>query len=94
MPRTRAEVSTEYGSAYMKRLCRHFSHKLDVEVGETSATIHFPFGDCRIDVTDSVMTLDIDVPDSDELDRAERVAGDHLVRMANRDEPVVHWVRE
>lgn len=33
------------------------------------------------------------ISDLREVERAERVVGDHLRRMANKDEPVIEWVR-
>ena len=91
---TKSIVSTSHGAAYLKRLCRHFSHKLDVSLNDKDGMIHFPFGDCAIEVTDAEMDIRIDVPDPAELDRAEHVVESHLLRMANKDEPVVNWTRE
>ncbi len=93
MTETNAIVDTEHGVAYMKRLCKHFSHKLDVEIGDSVSTIHFPFGDCTITTSPTGMVFRVQVPNPAELDRAERVVGDHLVRMANKDEPVLKWSR-
>lgn len=77
----------------MKRLCKHFSHKLEVEIGDSVSTIHFPFGECTITVSSTGMAFRVQVPDPAEFDRAERVVGDHLMRMANKDEPVLNWIR-
>ena len=77
----------------MKRLCRHFAHKVPTSVDDQQGSIRFPFGICRISVDDEEMHFRVEVIDADDLDRAERVVGDHLIRMANRDEPVVVWER-
>jgi hypothetical protein len=39
------------------------------------------------------MHIVVDVSDAAELDRAEDVVARHLIRMANKDEPVVTWER-
>ena len=90
---TEAKVATPHGLAYTRRLCRHFAHKIPAEVSGNRGVLEFQFGRCTIENDDETMHIRIDVPDADLLDRAERVVGDHLVRMANKDEPVVVWQR-
>jgi len=87
-------VKTAFAEPYLKRLCRHFAHKIPASVEGQTGTLEFPFGLCRIDVYDQEMRIHVQVDDADNLDRAEKVIADHLVRMANRDEPVVEWERE
>ena len=90
---TRSEVTTPYGTAYMRRLCKHFAHKIPANVDGSRGIIQFPFGVCTIECDDHQMVMRVEVENIDDADRAERVVGDHLVRMANKDEPVVSWVR-
>ena len=86
-------VKTAFGEPYLKRLCRHFAHKIPASIDGQTGTIEFPFGLCRIDVDDEEMRIQVQVDDSDNLEKAEKVIADHLVRMANRDKPVVVWER-
>ena len=90
---TEATVATPHGLAYTRRLCRHFAHKIPVAVEANHGRLEFQFGLCTIDNDDDYMHIRIEVPDAAELDRAERVVGEHLIRMANKDEPVVTWRR-
>ena len=90
---TESIVKTPYGKSYMKRLCRHFAHKIPAATEGNQGTIEFPFGICHINVSDQEMRFRVEVSNPEDLDRAESVVGDHLVRMANRDEPVVVWER-
>ena len=91
--KTTSTVKTDFGEPYLKRLCRHFAHKIPASLKGRHGTIEFPFGLCSIDVDDASMHIRIDVDDPGNIDRAESVVADHLVRMANRDEPVVVWER-
>ena len=91
---TEAKVATPHGLAYTRRLCRHFSHKIPVTMKGTEGQLKFAFGLCMIHNDDEFMHIRIDVPDAGELDRAERVVGEHLIRMANKDQPVVTWRRK
>ena len=86
-----ATVQTEFGDAYLKRLCRHFAHKIPAMNEGRTGRIEFPFGVCHIDVTDTEMRFRVEIDDPDHLDRAKRVLEDHLTRMANRDEPEFQW---
>ena len=93
MPTTTADVRTDHAVAYMRRLCRHFSHKITVSFDDEKGNIEFPFGTCEIKTSPTHMHFVIYVPDEQSLDRAEDVITRHLVRMANKDEPEVNWQR-
>lgn len=88
-----ARVATPYGAAYTRRLCKHFAHKFSATFDEDRGRIEFPFGLCTIDVDSEYMVIRIDLNDSSAADRAESVVADHLVRMANKDKPIVEWNR-
>ena len=89
-----AKVATPHGAAYARRLCKHFAHKLSATFEENRGQIEFPFGLCTIDVDEEHMDIRIELNDEAGADRAERVVADHLVRMANKDDPIVTWERE
>ena len=90
----KAKVQTIYGAAYTRRLCKHFAHKIPAVADGNRGTIEFPFGACSIDCDKNYMKISVVLNDPGEADRAEKVVGDHLLRMANKDEPVVSWRRE
>lgn len=90
---TEAIVKTEFGALYLKRLCRHFAHKVPTTMSGSQGRIEFPFGPNCISVDDEQMHLQIEVNDSAEIDRAEQVVAEHLIRMANKDNPTVKWIR-
>ena len=90
---SRATVQTSFGAAYLKRLCRHFARKVPVTVTKSEGRIQFPFGACRIDTNDRFLFLRVEVDNSEDIDLAEKVVTEHLIRMANRDNPEVNWRR-
>lgn len=90
---TQATVQTAFGGLYLKKLCRHFAHKVPATLTESQGRIEFPFGACRIDVDPEQMHFSIEVHEEDEVMEAEEVLKDHLLRMANRDQPLVEWHR-
>lgn len=91
---TAAKVATPHGVAYTSRLCKHFAHKIQAVADGNHGRIEFPFGPCTIRSDDEFMHISVELTNAGEADRAERVIADHLVRMANKDEPVVTWQRE
>lgn len=90
---TQATVKTEFGELYLKKLCRHFAHRVPATIVENQGRIEFPFGPCRIDVDSKQMQISMDVNEEQLMEKAESVVGEHLLRMANKDEPVVEWNR-
>jgi hypothetical protein len=37
-----ARIPTAHASKYLKQLCKHWSHKLEVELGDDAGTVRFP----------------------------------------------------
>jgi hypothetical protein len=90
---TEARVTTEHGAAYVKKLCRHFAHKVPTQQADNKARIEFPFGHCRIETGDKHVHFSMVVDNPDAIDKAEQVVAEHFIRMANRDKPEVVWLR-
>lgn len=90
---TETRVTTTSGEVYLKKLCRHFAHKVPATLIGDQGIIDFPFGRCRMLATSDHMRLSIEVTNAQEVASAERVVTDHLVRMARGSNLDVQWVR-
>lgn len=90
-----ARVATEVPRRYLGQLCKHFQHKLPVELGETRGRIEFPMGVCTLDAAALAGTLLMRVAAADEaaLGRLEELVARHLERFAFREPLTVPWVR-
>jgi hypothetical protein len=88
-------VSTTVPRRYLGQLCKHFQHKLPVELEESRGRIAFPAGVCDLNASDDGGTLTMRVTAADEaaLVGLEDVVARHLVRFAFRDAPEIHWTR-
>ena len=86
-----AEVRTDRPSPYLKQLCKHFRHKHDVEFTDAEGIMRFPFGSCRLQATDGVLTLIAQAGDEERLAYTQRVVGSHLERFGRRDALTVSW---
>ena len=87
MPLSRAEIATPSGERLINRLCKHWSHKLDVEQSKEQATVHFETGTCLLHAEPERLLVSIETLEEEHLDQLEGVVESHLVRMAN-DEPL------
>ena len=92
MPSSTAVVVTEKPSPYLKQLCKHFGHKIEVEFDDEHGRIVFEAGVVALDATrPDALVLTATADDAERLQRVENVAGSHLERFGRRDELVVTW---
>ncbi len=50
-------ASTEHASLYLKKLCRHFGHKVEAEFDDHQGRIQFPFGSCELTADATTLQL-------------------------------------
>lgn len=86
-------VSTQSAVLYTKKLCRHFAHKVPATLNTEGGIIVFPFGRCLLHARPDHLKLTIELSDPDGAEHAEKVLGDHLQRMASREELNIQWQR-
>ena len=92
MPASHADVATEKPAPYMKQLCKHFGHKVDVTFDDEQGTIQLPMGRCELDASQpGVLSLRVEAQDAASLERTQQVIGSHLERFGRRDELSVSW---
>lgn len=90
----RATVDTSYGQEYLRKLCRHFAHKVPIILTKTQGRIEFPFGPCRIKVDARKMHLTIEINNDHQAEIAEKILEEHLLRMANLEQLEIKWHQE
>jgi hypothetical protein len=92
MPASHASVATEKPAPYMKQLCRHFGHKVDVSFDDERGSIALAMGRCELDATEpGLLQLRVEAEDAAGLERTQQVIGSHLERFGRRDELTVSW---
>lgn len=90
---TEAVVPTQAGALYLKKLCRHFAHKIPATISHGQGMLEFPFGRCRLEASDDHLRLAITLPNAADSDKAEQVLGEHLQRMASKESLEIQWTR-
>ena len=90
-----ARVPTAAARRYLGQLCKHFRHKLPVEIEDSYGRIEFPAGVCELDAAADagLLVLRVSADEEEGLARIEEVVGRHLERFAFREEMKVSWKR-
>ena len=88
MAKAIAVVPTENGWKYLQHLCKHWSHKLDVELGEKSGIVRFSEAVATMSADDQALTVEIEAASDDVLERMKGVVSSHLDRFAFREAPL------
>lgn len=88
MASTTARVPTASGRKYMIQLCKHWSHKLEVELGEETALVKFPAAEARMAADEAGLTVTVEAESDETLERMKGVVSSHLDRFAFREAPL------
>jgi hypothetical protein len=83
-----AHVPTTNASKYLKQLCKHWSHKLDVELADDAGTVRFPAAVARMKAHEAELEVSVEAEDAETLDRIKGVVASHLDRFAFREAPL------
>jgi hypothetical protein len=89
-----ATLQTTNAKRYLGQFCKHFAHKLPVDLAETNDTgqVTFGHGTCNLTAAETALTLTIDAATQDETTNLQDVVTRHLVRFAFREPVTLAWV--
>ena len=90
---TQTVVVTENGESYLGSLCRHFARRVPVTLVGRQGAIDFRFGRCRITADMGQLRLHVELADPQQVDSAEQLLSEHLLRIARDESLRVHWLR-
>lgn len=81
---------TPNAAKYLRQLCKHFGHKIDVQLDEATpeaptATLTFDRGPITLTADATQLTATVTGPNSDELATARYIIDKHLERFAFRE---------
>ena len=83
-----ATVPTTHGSRYLQQLCKHWSHKFDVDFDADKGEIGFPMGPIRMAAQPEALVVTLEPNADADVDRFKQVVADHLNRFAFREAPL------
>ena len=81
---------TAHASLYLKKLCRHFSHKVDTEFDDSRGIIRFPFGTCELYAQPEALHLHCQAGE-DNVEKLQSVIDSHLLRFASKETLTLVW---
>lgn len=94
MARETAQVPTGNGARNLQQLCKHWSHKLDVQLSENEGVVRFPDAVATMKADGDRITVTVEAEDGETLERMKGVVASHLDRFAFREAPLpFQWVR-
>jgi uncharacterized protein len=96
MAQSTATVSTENGWKYIQQLCKHWAHKLKVDLDEQNhkAVVTFAEATAAMSSDEKSLTVRIEAGSAEVLERMEGVVSSHLDRFAFREAPLpFDWKR-
>jgi hypothetical protein len=88
MPIAKASVPTANAAKYMQQLCKHWSHKLEVELSERKGVVRFPAALATFDAGADALSVTIEGENGEEVERMKGVVASHLDRFAFREAPL------
>jgi hypothetical protein len=87
MPIATASVATVNGAKYVQQLCKHWSHKLEVDLSEEKGVVKFPAAVATFDAGADALQVTIEGEEG-EVERMKGVVASHLDRFAFREAPL------
>ncbi len=95
MSKASAVVRTESAKRYLGQFCKHFAHKLPVELaeGNDSGLVSFEIGTCRLSADAEALVLKLEATAPENLARLQDVTERHLVRFAFREALPIEWAQ-
>lgn len=88
MAKTIVVVPTESGWKYVQQLCKHWAHKLEVDLGDQKGVVKFAEATAVMTSDAKALTVEIEASSADVLERMKAVVSSHLDRFAFREAPL------
>lgn len=82
------QAVTPHAAKYIVQLCKHWSHKFQVETTETQGVVHFPTALVTMDALPDALQVRIEAKDADTAEQLKAVVAKHLDRFAFREAPL------
>jgi uncharacterized protein len=84
----KARVPTANAAKYLQQLCKHWSHKLDVDLSDRRGVVRFPSAVATMEASQDSLLVTIEAQESATLERMKGVVASHLDRFAFREAPL------
>ncbi len=86
-----ADIKTDHASRYLQQLCKHWSHRFQVEFDPAHGTVRLDGAECTFDAEPHLLRLRLQGEDPKIVPGLCDVVTEHLKRFAFREELDVQW---
>jgi len=90
MTQVEARVPTTSGGKYVQQLCKHWSHKLPVELDGDTGVVTFVGAVATMTAGADTIEVSVRGEDREQVDRLKDVVAQHLDRFAFREAPLTY----
>ena len=88
MPIAKASVPTASAAKYVQQLCKHWSHRLEVDLSDRKGVVKFPDAVATLEAGEDALLVTIEGHESGEVERMKGVVASPLDRFAFREAPL------
>jgi uncharacterized protein len=88
MPSAKATVPTANAAKYVQQLCKHWSHRLEVDLSDRKGVVRFPDAVATLEAGEAALLVTIEGEQSETVERMKGVVASHLDRFAFREAPL------
>ena len=88
MPTAKASVHTTNAAKYIQQLCKHWSHRLEVDLSDRKGVVRFPDAVVTLEAGENALLVTIEGEQSETVERMKGVVASHLDRFAFREAPL------
>lgn len=88
---SQARVATPHASLYLKKLCKHFRHKVPAEWDAVRGDVRFPMGTGHFQATAEALLLHARADTAEALATVQWIIDDHLARFSRQENRVPVW---
>ena len=88
MPTVNASVPTANAAKYIQQLCKHWSHRLEVDLSDRKGVVRFPDAVATLEAGEAALLVTIEGEQSETVERMKGVVASHLDRFAFREAPL------
>ncbi|WP_428240728.1 DUF2218 domain-containing protein [Gynuella sp.] len=90
---TTATVPTPSASLYIKKLCKHFAHRIEVSFDDERGECKLPIGPVKLLAKPDALHVQIQVQQQSDLEKAKDIIESHFVRFAHKENiQTMDWV--
>ncbi len=91
MPNSKVIITTDHASKYLKQMCKHFAHKVDVDFDDFNAAVAFPPGPCQMTASETELVISCQSESEKGVAVIQSIIDQHIVKFAWREELELNW---